>query len=726
MVSIQDARAQMATSPSDAHILNFLGVIAASRSIFEACRWFKRALAIDASSVDARRNLAGALYSMNYTAQAFEQLRKAIASEPTHHASYYNSGTMLLASNPTRAAILLQRSMCICRLNVQGLKNLAVSLMRAGSSVAAMKNCRAAIAIEPSEAQIFYNLGRCLSIAGLHDESFVYCRRTLSITPSEVEAARDAGRYLQRHQRLDSAVDCFRRAIEHRPDHVGAQSDLGVALTALRRFGEALACFRRAASVVPNVAGALANVGAALANQGFVVDGVDWHRRALWLIGLAQQSKAEVRDSARVKEDNAATHSNFVFLLDLLPGQTFESHQLERRRWYEMHGAQCPGWDEPHRNDPDPNRKLRLGYISADFRHHSAAAVFGPILQCHDRKHFDVYCYSNVEQEDERTEGFRRIATKWRNIRGCAPAAVAAQVRGDGIDILVDLSSHSAGNQLLAFCQKPAPIQVSAWGYCTGTGIPVIDYLFADPVLIPENVRHLFAETVYDLPCFMTYQPPQYAPSIVSAPSTSSDAVIFGCFNRVVKISEETMITWSELFEEMPGARLVLKDASLDDRATRERLWGNLERLGISRKRVTLTGATPHMAHLEAYGGIDIALDPFPQNGGISTLEALWMGVPVIALLGASAPSRASASLLTAIGLPELIAHDAKEYVSLAARWSRRLEERQQLRFQLRELLTRSSVGNNESYTRRAETAFRALWGRWCASIRSRQFVLER
>jgi predicted O-linked N-acetylglucosamine transferase (SPINDLY family) len=294
-------------------------------------------------------------------------------------------------------------------------------------------------------------------------------------------------------------------------------------------------------------------------------------------------------------------------------------------------------------------------------------------------------------------------------------AALAEQIRRDRIDILVDLSGHSAGNRLLVFARKPAPIQVTAWGHPTGTGLATIDCFFADPVALPAAQRGYFAEQIFDLPCILCYEPPAYLPAVPPLPALAAGRVTFGSTNRLEKITDEVLRHWGRILSAVPDARLLMKDAGLSDPAVRSWTLERLARAGIAAERVRLEGSSSeHVEHLKIFGQMDIGLNPFPKGGEISTAEALWMGVPVVTLPGETIPSRMAASIMTAIGMPEWIARSSDEYVDIAVARSRDLASLARVRENLRGQLARSAFGDMARYTAAVESAYRSLWQRWC------------
>jgi predicted O-linked N-acetylglucosamine transferase (SPINDLY family) len=297
-----------------------------------------------------------------------------------------------------------------------------------------------------------------------------------------------------------------------------------------------------------------------------------------------------------------------------------------------------------------------------------------------------------------------------------ADEALSEQIRADGIDILVDLSGHSAGSRLLVFARKPAPVQVTAWGHATGTGLKTMDYFLADPVAVPEAERRWFAEEVVDLPCALCYEPPSYLPEVTALPALEAQGLTYGCVNRLEKVTERVIRLWGRILQSAPQARLLVKDKGFSETGLRHRFLRRLQEVGgIEPNRVTLHGPSAHPEHLKIFHQIDVGLDPFPQGGGVSTAEALWMGVPVVTLLGATPPSRFTASFLTVLGMQDWIGRSDEDYVRVALEAGRDLPRLAKLRLELRSRAAASSYGDLPRYTRAVEQTYRSLWRRWCA-----------
>ncbi len=337
------------------------------------------------------------------------------------------------------------------------------------------------------------------------------------------------------------------------------------------------------------------------------------------------------------------------------------------------------------------------------------------MLQSHDKTRFQVNCYSGSPTRDELTAVFQSLADVWVDAVALSDDELAERIQADGVDILVDLSGHTTGNRLGVFARKPAPIQVTAWGSGTGTGLKTIDYLFADPVIIPEDVRHMFAERIHDLPSVITMDPiSMVQPSAL--PMLRNGFVTFGVFNRIDKISDEALAVWSRLLRAIERSKIMVKHFALDEAFLRDGLVGRFVAHGVPQERVVCVGSSGRRDHLLAFENIDISLDPFPQNGGISTWESLYLGVPVIAKLGNGASSRADGAILKAIGLDDWVADDDEGYVAIAQKFATAPSQLEKLRAELPAMIARSAAGNVAVYTRKVEEGYRQFWREYCGS----------
>ncbi|PJG55939.1 acetylglucosamine transferase [Bradyrhizobium forestalis] len=637
------------------------------------------------------------------------------------------------AKNYQQAEILLSRAVGVDPRSAEAHMSLGVALNGLKRHDEARESYRKALALRPNYALALANLGNASAALDLHLEALDSYDRALAIDGNLAEAHNGRGSALCRLRNYDEALASLNRALSIKPDYAAALANRAVALRELQRFDEAMADCNRAIALAPDdvngwlwranvllqtqqIAQALPDCERALAiapdsDQAHLVLGL-----CLAGLGRVDEALASFDKALDIQPDLESAISSKIFTLDFVADASVERHQQARRVWWERIGAQIASEAAaPHDNSRDPDRRLVLGYVSSDFNAHSAAFIFKPVLQHHDRAQFEIVCYSCSSKVDATTREFQAITDRWRDASQWTDDRLAAQIRADRVDILIDLSGHTRGNRLGVFARKPAPIQAHGWGHGTGTGLPTIDYLFSDPVAIPSAVRHLFAETVVDLPCFVTLTPLPAGIARAEAPAISNGFVTFGVFNRISKISDEAAAVWSRILERVPDSRLLIKDVALDDQLVRDKLLTRFAACRLPAERVDLLGATLRDEHLASFNRVDIALDPFPQNGGVSTWEALQMGVPVVAMLGSSLPSRAAGAILTALGLPDWVADSEEAYVEIVAGRAAEIGELDKLRRALPAQINAAAAGDAVSYARAVDDAYRAMWTRHCS-----------
>jgi predicted O-linked N-acetylglucosamine transferase (SPINDLY family) len=549
----------------------------------------------------------------------------------------------------------------------------------------------------PGRAAIHNNLGAALLDLGSIQKAADHISRALELDPAMAEAENNLGRVLLRIGRYREAAEKFRKAAAINPDFAIAHANLGSVLLQDGRLIEAEVALERALELNPRMVEAINNMGNLRVRTRRLDEGLALYRRAL-----------------EIRPGHAAAGSNLIFALDFHPAATNEELFAERKRWNETNAAPFRHERREHTNDPEPERRLRIGYVSADFRRHSAAFIFGPAVLNHDRDEVETFFYCNSPVRDYLTDIFRAAADNWRPINAMADGAVADLIRDDAIDVLVDLSGHSSGNRLLVFARRPAPVQVTAWGNAVGTGLETMDYLFSDPVYMAAEDRAFVAEEIYDLPCAISYLCPANAPEVSPLPAPANGFITFGCFSKTIKITAPALDLWARVLKMVGDSRMLFKDTALDIESERDRLRIELAARGIDPGRLDFLGSTPWTEHMNAYGKVDIVLDPARQAAGTTTLESLWMGAPVVVLKGGTIASRGSASALAGSGLGHWIAETAEDYVTLAVEKAADIEALAELRARLRELIRKNPIGDHDLYARAVEAAYRQMWRKWC------------
>ena len=493
--------------------------------------------------------------------------------------------------------------------------------------------------------------------------------------------------------RLEACVGTLRELLAINPDRPSAHNLIANALSRLGHASEASLHYLQALRGLPEQKTILSNLANATRDMGSSLEAHDYYMQAVEASG------------------SSPIYSNMLMNLHYIPGLSPEALSDAHMEW----GARMCRPHLPKRRPTaaDGTRgKLRIGYVSADFRRHSVAYFFEPLLDHHDRARFDVYLYSNGETYDETTERLEGWATVFRPCAHMTDEALTDLIREDGIDILVDLSGHTSGNRQLVFARRPAPVQVSWLGYPNTTGNPGIDYRFTDAITEPPALDPLSAETPVRLPSgFHCYRPPANAPEVEPRRQRADEPIVFGSFNAVHKINDQVIQLWARILEAVPGSRLLIKHRSMADPLTRARYAAMLTQAGVDPERIeVMTMIRGVENHLAAYNMIDIALDTFPYNGTTTTCEALWMGVPVVTMAGACHVSRVSASLLSRVGLEPLVGADADLYVEIAASLAHDPAGLIDLRRQVRSMVAASPLRDEAGFARAVEQAYADMW----------------
>ncbi len=665
--------------------------------LHDAVASFREAIRINPDYTDAYNNLGNALKQQGRINEATECYLSALAINPDYAPALSNLGLVYEDMGRLDDAIAcFEKLLKLAPDAVDAHCSLGNIYYKLGRLEDAEASFRQALKIRPDMAELHFNLGNTLTKLARMDEAEISYRQAIQIRSDYAEAHYNLGTYLMRSAWVSEAEASFRSALQARPDYADAHTNLGASLHALGRMNEAVESFRRVIELKPDSAEAYNDLGNALRDSGKLDDAKVNYRRALEL-----------------DPSHAAAHSNLIFAMDLAADISVPAMQDERRMWGKMH-AEHLLQHIPHANLPNPERRLRIGYVATDFRTNSAPTIFGTMLFDYDRSRYDVYAYSNETKTTALTERFQQNVTAWRNIFGMSDDEVADLIRKDGIDILVDLAGHSGRNRLTVFAMKPAPIQVTAWGYSTGTGIKAIDVLFSDAVLIPPEEKDLYAEQVRYLPIFFSYYPCQTPPEVGPLPALTNGYVTFGTFTRMEKVTDETYRAWAEVLLAVPGSRMLFKNAEMDHESARARVTGYFTRAGVDAERLIFLGRTRWDEHMAAFNQIDIALDTFPQGGGVTTLEGISMGVPLVTLRWPTFGGRMGASILGVMGLSDWVAETPAQFVEIARRKAQDIDELARLRSGLRERLRSSIVGDTKAYARVVEQEYLKLWHEWC------------
>ena len=585
--------------------------------------------------------------------------------------------------------------------------NLGNALAALGRPRAAAKSFRAATRLDPSHIAARSNLAHALTQTRRHREAVAEFRHLLSLQPSP--AARnalasalircaDAGPAAAHG--YDEAAALLQQAWQDADDPAEARLALAYCLQQRKRWSEAAGHYQAVLSLKPGNPAAHNNL-ANCCNQ----------------LGRMDEAILHYRETYRLAPDFPEALASVLACLNYDPDCSPEQSAAEHRHWAEQVAAPYYLKFARFDHDRDPERRLRIGYVSPDLRRHPVSAIFAPILAAHDRSRVEASCYYNFAGEDVVTLRLKSLAEHWCPVAGVDDDALCEQIRSDRIDILVDLAGHTSHNRLLAFARKPAPIQVSWLGYFNTTGLATMDYFLSDRWSSPSGQERYYVERLLRLPhTRFCYQPPEYMPEVGPLAAENRGNVTFGCLNNLSKLNEKVLGLWGEVLSAVPGARLLVQAAALDDAPNCSRFGELCAKHGIAANRLELRGFAPIEQAPARYAEIDIALDPFPFCGGMTSLEALWLGVPIITLAGETIASRQSASMLMNLGLQELIAKDSAQYVDKAAQLARDLPRLAGLRAGLRPRFAASPLMDYAGFARALEAAYRDMWRNWIVS----------
>jgi predicted O-linked N-acetylglucosamine transferase (SPINDLY family) len=598
----------------------------------------------------------------------------------------------LQAGDPAAAAGMLGRALGDQPLRADWHNALGIAHQNLGRAAEAEASFRRALAIEPANGAASNNLGGLLRALGRREEAAEALRKARLCAPDDPDVAVNLADALLDLGRFQELGPILIATLEKFPRHARAWSVMARAHRAADNIGQAIQAWNYAAQADPRMAEAHFALASLLAYGGDPEGALASFRRALDLA-----------------PDSAQVHDNLLLAMQHSGAVTREDLAAEHRRWAERHAPPAP--PRPAFRDPDPERKLRVGFVSGDFRFHALAHFFLEPLRRRDRSRWEAFLYSTVATPDAATGSFRAEADRWLDVGGLDDEALAAAIRADGIDILVDLSGHREGNRLTAFALRPAPVLASWIGHADTTGLAAMDALIVDRILVRPEEEGFHAEPIRRLPDdAVCYTPPGYAPEVTPPPFKRNRHITFGCFNAARGIGPAAVTAWARALERVPGSRLLLNAPEFRHEAIRARYLGLFAERGIGAERLEFEVGGPHRDFLARYAEVDIALDPFPHSGGLNACEALWMGVPVVTFEGDRQAGRLAASHLRAAGLAELVAPDAGTAVDLAVALAGEPDRLKVYREELRPTLMRSPLCDASRFIRNFEALLRDLW----------------
>ena len=654
------------------------------------------------AGTDPAAQLLGLLNAGRY-AEMETAAQKLLETQPNHGDIWRLLGVALSRQGrDIEAVTVLERASTLLANDADVWERLGTALVRVGQPQKALPCYAHSVEIEP-KAEVWLDFSACAYALGRFEEACRHAERALALNPYYAEAYNNLGIALNDLGRLPDAAANYRRALELKPGYPQIHSNLGNTLRNQGNLQDAIACYRHALELKPDDAVIYGNLGNALQDLGRRQEAVACYRRALEL-----------------KPDYAAVFSGLLFCLlhmeDADPAAVFAEHLVFGERFEAPLRAE---W-RPHGNDRTPDRKLKIGFVSADLRRHAVAHFIEPVWRTLDKTRLDLYVYSNHLSEDEVTVHLKELVDHWRQVVRLSDQELADCIRADGIDILFDLSGHTANHRLLTFARKPAPVQVTWIGYPGTTGLRAMDYKLTDRSAPPGMFDHLYVEKFACLPGVIMFEPAADSPEVNALPALAQDYITFGSFNRTSKLGDRVIALWSRVLQALPTSRMLI--GSVTDDGLKTTLIEGFARHGVSSDRLEFRPRVGMRDYLQIHHEVDIILDTFPYTGGTTTHHALWMGVPVLTLTGPTRSHCQSARILWGMGLSEWVTSTEEQFVSQAAYWATHLPELAMLRAGLRERFNNSPLRCLETVANGLEKAMRIMWRRWCAGLPPERF----
>lgn len=725
----------LAADPHNHPALRAMGLIQLQRQQLPVgIALLRRALEIRPDDPTTCYELGRALYRQGDLSSALKVFDQAIASRPNYAEALNARGIMLSGMGRREDAIAsFLRAVALNPGYASAHNNLGNEQLIGGNTREALASFQRAVECQPDFANAHNGLGNALLALSRHAEALASFTRALTLEPRFAEAWSGQGSALAGLRRTEEALASFERALALDPGYTDVLENLGNTLLELKRFDAALEHYRRALAARPGNPHTLCNIAQAQLGKGLHHDALATYEsvlaqrpdfelaltgraRALLMLGRHGEAFQAFAAIVAARPDDPELLGSFLFNLNymdtLAPREVFDWHRQYGERFEQPLKS---GW-RGHANEADPDKPLRVGFVSADLRSHPVGYFMEDVLANLRREPLTLVAYANQDRDDAVTDRLRPHFHAWRDIRKLDDDAAADLIRADAIDVLVDLSGHTKGNRLLVFARKPAPVQATYLGYFSSTGLTALDYFLVDRWQAPENEELLYTETPWRLPGHhLCFTPPRLDLPVGPLPMLENGHVTFGNFNVLAKMNDAVVDSWVEILRAVPDSRLFLKSEQLDGADVAASVRARFAGRGIDADRLILEGKSPFDAYLASYRRVDIALDPFPYNGGTVSIQSLWMGVPVLTLRGDRHVARNGTGILEALGLPDWVARSRDEYVGLARELSAKPARLAELRGGLRDRLTASGLCDAPRFAHGLASAFRAMWWRWCA-----------
>lgn len=561
-----------------------------------------------------------------------------------------------------------------------------------------------AVAIEPDNSKSLFVLGNIRRAQGRHQDAIEAYKASLRIHEADADTWNNLGLSFYEISEFDAAAGAYLNALKHDINQAGAHTNLSILLLKVGKLEGARRSAERALAIEPNNHQALNTIGCLESLRGQHEIAIDYFNRAL---------KAE--------PDFWKAHSNLLFCVLHKDGTTLEEVLRLHKEWYEQQGKRHARRAEKmiYKGTIDPDRRLRVGFVSGDFRRHPVGYfILNTFKRLAAEQPFDIYIYANQYETDEFTQQFRELAgANWRDVWEMKKENLVAQIVEDEIDVLFDLTGQNDRHRLDIFCARVAPVQVTWAGYMATTGVAQMDWLLGDHIQTPAADQAFYTERLYQMPhSFICYAPPPDAPPLRGVPpSIENGYITFASFNKPAKVTPRAVRLWSDIMRRVPGSKLLMKFSGLDDAQTAGFFIDAFARHGIGAERLVFEKASPHRELLARYNDADIALDPLPYTGSTTTLEALWMATPLVTLPGWIFPARHAATYLNSIGAHELIATDEADYVNKVVALANDTDRLRHYKTELRGQMLHSPLCNQDLFVPEFTKAVRFFWQDYCS-----------
>jgi len=689
----------LARERDHADALHLLGVLHSQTGDFKSgVRLIKKAIKKNKTSAVFHSNLGAALKELGDYQEAAQACRRAIALNPKQvSAETYN--------------------------------NLGVVLKEQDKSAEAMENYRRALAIQPNFAEVYSNMGEILKEQGDIEAAIEHYQKALAINPQLANAHNNLGVALRVQKKWDDAAASYQQALRFDPKHAKAYFNFSSLLFVRGFLAEAAKCCAQAIKSKPEFIKSYLLLSEILLYQGKLKESIETCQQALQVdkkcseaysimgacyfrLGQWEAVRENYRQALNLNPKQHEAHSGLLMAMSYSPKYDAQAIYNEHLRFAKQHAAQVH--IQPHQNNPEPHRRLKIAYLSPDYHDHPTVTFMEAIWQNHDRSEFELLAYANVTVGDKVTKRLQDHFDQWHDLVGKSDEEAANLIREHQVDILIDLTGHAANNRILVFARKPAPIQVAYLGYPATTGLSTMDYKLTDSVIDPPGEEKYHTEQLFRLPTYRIVQlQPEESPTVNELPALQAGHIMLASFNNFLKVSEQAIQLWANILIALPSAQLKIVHRDGDNPKTQADIKKLFTQLGVDEQQLIVIGRQPFYDYLQLHNTVDLALDPFPHMGGTTTFLSLWMGVPVITLMGKISAARGASPQL-ALGLTQCIANTPEQYIENVVYFANHLTELNEIRINLRDQMIQSPLMDAVGFTRTLEKAYREMWQKWC------------